>query len=152
MPISKKDIPSWIKKYIGKEFKEVGREENFDCWGLIRYIYKEKFNIELPRYDEYDSVKELEKLSALITEGKECHEWFEIENSNEKFADLVLFKIRGQLCHVGFCLGKGLMLHIQSGKNSCIEDYLGLKWARRIDSFYRHEKLFYDRDKFIGKL
>ena len=36
---------------VGKPYKIGGRGPNaFDCWGLVRYVYKELLNIELPVY------------------------------------------------------------------------------------------------------
>lgn len=130
--------PDWVQEYIGIEFEEVGRAEFCDCWGLVRRIFKEKFNIHLPSYDEYENTKELRKLSKLITEGTETRDWIPIQKGSERLCDVVLFQMQGQLCHVGLVLGKDQMLHIQRGKNSCIEDYKSLRWNKRVHSFYRH--------------
>lgn len=135
------DIPEWISQYIDVEFAEVGRDEVCDCWGLVRRIFDEQLHIELPSYDEYESTRELKKLSKLMNGGRLNGDWIEMEHGLERLGDVVLFQMQGQLCHVGFCLGCGHMLHIQKGKNSCIERYNGLRWNKRIHSFYRHERL-----------
>jgi cell wall-associated NlpC family hydrolase len=132
------EYPDWIERYIGIEFEEVGRAEFCDCWGLVRRMYHEQFKIELPSYDEYENTKELNKLSKLITDGKSEAEWLCIEKGSERLGDVILFQMQGFLCHVGFVLGNNKMLHIQRGKNSCIEDYNGLRWNKRVHSFYRH--------------
>ena len=134
------DYSGWIKDFIGIEFQDVGREKLCDCWGLVRRVFFEKYKIEIPRYDEYESTKELEKLDELIKKGKSANEWTEILEGKEQKGDVVLFKIRGHLCHVGLCLDNDYMLHIQKGKNACIECYGNLKWRGRVHSFYRHEK------------
>lgn len=131
----------WISNFIGIEFKEVGRGKLCDCWGLVRKVFSDQYNIEIPRYDQYETTKELEKINLLIEKKTLENKWHNISKGNEKKGDVILFKIRGFLCHVGFCLENGYMLHIQKGKNACIENYLGLRWKNRIHSFYRHENL-----------
>ena len=134
-------IPCWIAPYIDVEFAEVGRAEVCDCWGLVRRIFKEQYFIDLPSYDKYESTKELSRLSELIDSGRMREEWCQVERDIVDLGDVVLFQMQGQLCHVGFCLGNGRMLHIQKGKNSCIEDYNGLRWNKRVHSFYRHKSV-----------
>jgi cell wall-associated NlpC family hydrolase len=133
--------PLWLTDYIGTEFQDAGRGELCDCWGLVRRVFKEVYLIDLPRYDGYESTEELDKLASLLEEGRLDNEWHEIERGKEFEGDVVLFKMKGQLCHVGLCLHGGLMLHIQKGKNGCIEDYEGIRWSKRVHSFYRHEKM-----------
>lgn len=135
------NVPVWVSDYIGVQFEDVGRGELCDCWGLVRRVYEEVYLVNLPTYDQYESTKELEKLASILEEGRLSNEWTEIHTGSELQGDVVLFQMRGQLCHVGLCLDSGLMLHIQKGKNACIEDYRGLRWSKRVHSFYRHEKM-----------
>lgn len=141
-----KDAPLWAEKYIDVEFEDVGRGELCDCWGLARRVLSEIYSIDVPRYDQYESTEEIEKLSSLLEDGRMSNEWNEISIGLERTGDVVLFQMRGQLCHVGICLGNNLMLHIQKGKNSCIEDYTGLRWNKRLHSFYRHDGLLFTGD------
>lgn len=61
-----------MDKYIGIPFKEHGRDINgWDCYGLIYYILKKEFNINIPSYvDNYGSIEDYRQLSKLILKEK----------------------------------------------------------------------------------
>jgi len=47
----------------------------------------------------------------------------------------------GRPRHVGVVVSPGLVLHIERGAGSLIEDYRSMRLRRRVLGFYRHESL-----------
>ena len=43
------DLPCWVDGYIGIPFVLGGRERTgLDCWGLVRLVLREQFQVEVP--------------------------------------------------------------------------------------------------------
>lgn len=122
-------------KYIGAEFQPHGREGTYDCYGLIRKVLADEFNIKLPSFDRYETVKD-EAVSDLIAEG--LKDWQKINTPQE--GDVIIFNVAGRPLHIGLVIEKGKMLHIEKGKNAVIESYTDPHWKPRIEGFYRYEK------------
>jgi len=128
-------------KYVGLKFKNRGRTiEGVDCWGLVRLIYKEHFDIVLPSYeDDYASSHNiLETKEAIETYSKE---WQNIVAGKEQFGDVIVMRLSGYPTHVGFVLENGKMLHIIEGTDAVVENYHSRLWQHRIVGFYRHKEL-----------
>jgi cell wall-associated NlpC family hydrolase len=131
----------WINDYIGIEFENKGRGEKCDCWGLVRRVYREQFEIEIPSFTEYDSADDIKEVAKLIR-GKERDKgdtWIEITEGCENFGDVAIFRIAGAPVHIGMVLGQNKMLHVEKGIDSCIENYKSMRWLRRFHRFYRHK-------------
>ena len=129
----------WIKDYVGIEFENKGRGEKVDCWGLAYRIFQEKFNIEIPSFDEYESAHNIQEIGKLI-KSKETISliWKEIEKGKEQFGDIAIFLMQGSPVHIGIVIGDKKMLHIEKGVNSCIEKYNTSRYVKRLYKFYRH--------------
>jgi cell wall-associated NlpC family hydrolase len=136
-------IPIWAGHYIGLPFHEHGRDRSgLDCWGLVRLVMAEQFNIALPSHaHEYERTTAVDKISALIE--RESVKWKIIATGQETCGDVVVLRVRGKPMHVGLVLGDKHMLHIERGINSVIERYTGPHWSERIAGIYRY-KGFYD--------
>jgi len=127
----------WVVKYIGLEFAEKGRVDFFDCWGLVRHIYLEEYNTELPSYlDCYKHTKESDVLGSLIS--SESDKWEAVKIGCEEIGDVIVLRMRGQPMHVGIVVGDNKFLHISDGINSAIEDYKSFRWRDRVIGYYRH--------------
>ena len=47
---------SWVHKYLGLPWKAGGRSDGeFDCWGLLREVYKTQLGVELPIINGFDA-------------------------------------------------------------------------------------------------
>ena len=138
-------VPIWAGHYIGLPFHEHGRDRaGLDCWGLVRLVMAEQFNIALPSHaHEYHRTTEVDKISALIE--REAVKWKIVGAGQEICGDVIVLRVRGKPMHVGMVLGDRHMLHIERGINSVIERYSGPQWAERIAGFYRY-KGFYEDD------
>jgi cell wall-associated NlpC family hydrolase len=130
----------FASQYVGLLFKNRGRtKEGVDCWGLVRLIYKEQFNIQLPSYDdEYDSSYNIKETGETIAEHSK--EWEAVEKGSEKTGDVIVMRLSGYPTHVGLVLEKGRMLHIIEGTDAIVENYEGRLWQRRIVGFFRHKE------------
>ena len=101
------------KKYIGTPYLWGGTTpKGFDCSGLIHYLYG-KQGISIPR----NSREQFSRLRA---------------TSDPQPGDLVFFRKKGVINHVGLYLGNGQMLHApQTGMSVRIENIKRGKWPGR---------------------
>jgi len=131
---------NFANQYIGLKFKNRGRtKEGVDCWGLVRLIYKEQFNIELPSYDdEYKSSHNIRETQEAINEH--AKEWIPITKELVSPGDVVVLRLSGYPTHVGMVIEKNKMLHIIDGTDAVIENYTGRLWEHRIVGFFRHKE------------
>jgi cell wall-associated NlpC family hydrolase len=128
-----------LREYIGIPFRERGRDrEGCDCWGLVRLVLAERFGVLLPSFDGYGSVRDRERIRALIEDDLPA--WTEV-GGRERAGDVVLLRVGGRPLHVGLVISPGTMLHIEAGIDACLERYDRLPWCRRVLGVYRHREL-----------
>lgn len=138
-----------IENWIGTNYKLGGNnKEGVDCSGLIAQVYKEVFNIDLPK-----SVTEQRKLGLVVT-------------SKLQPGDILFFKINDKISHVGIYLFNNKFIHAASSgpaigvtKNSLNENYYKTRYAfaKRIITLpsYKNEKKIIPIDEnsiIIGKV
>lgn len=101
------------KKYIGTPYLWGGSTpKGFDCSGLIHYLYG-KQGVSIPR----NSREQFSRLQA---------------TSEPQPGDLVFFRKKGVINHVGLYLGDGQMLHApQTGMRVRVENIKRGKWPGR---------------------
>ena len=126
----------WQNKYIGIPFEDRGRTINgVDCWGLVRLIYKNEFNITLPSFaEDYSNTDETNKLEELISIHKEG--W--TQTTAPKSGAVVLFKLLGSESHVGVVVNERQFIHVSEGSTSVIESFDSILWKKRIIGFYEY--------------
>lgn len=136
-----------LNEYVGIPWLERGRtRDGCDCWGLVRIVYKDKWDIELPSYDaEYDTIADRAHLKALMDNRSEefmKDGWHEIYPGEERPGDGVLMRLGSYPIHVGIVQSSGRLLHIDFGMaSSALESYKQPKLCKRIVGFYRHCKV-----------
>lgn len=124
-----------LAKYIGLPFEPLGRgPDSYDCWGLVRHFYQEEFEISLPDLNGYETVKQHRAISGLVEFEKP--RW---KPAEAEFGNVIVFNMAGRPVHVGIAIDNLNMLHIQKGKNSCLERFRSRKWNNRIEGIYRPE-------------
>jgi len=136
--------PEWVRDYIGIPWSEHGRtREGSDCWGLLCLVLSERFNIQVPTYDEikYEGHKQAKDLGDVIAKHPEMNVWSKIPLEEVVHGDCLLLRVFGSSIHVSIVVAPGLMLHIEKGINSFIERYNGPLWEHRISGAYRHESV-----------
>jgi cell wall-associated NlpC family hydrolase len=116
------------EKYLSAPFSYGGRGPDvFDCYGLLKRLYKEERGVEIP---DFVSEDEVEKIAVLFHKG--INEWEEVEEGK---GVAVLFRIKGYGAHVGYCIGDGRFVHTwEKSCGVCIER-LHL-WRSRIIGYY----------------
>jgi hypothetical protein len=126
----------WYNKYIDIPYVDRGRDSSgLDCWGLVRLVYSDRYNIELPSfYHSYNTVKDIHRTSEVIAVHKE--QWNAL--STPEVGCVVLFRIMGHDTHVGVYIGDNKFLHIRPGTNSAIESLDSVHWNKRISGYYKY--------------
>ncbi len=127
-----------VNQYIGIPFQARGRDRaGIDCWGLIRLVLEEQFEVRVPSYvDEYETI-EAEKIGKLVA----CNlpTWTEVFDEQIQPGDVALFRVKGQPIHVGLIVSKAYMIHILPGVDACLDKFNGLRWGKRLIGIYRYD-------------
>jgi len=127
----------WSNEYVGIPYQEKGRaKDGADCWGLVRLVYQEQFNIALPTLlDEYETENK-DSIAELVSITKEG--WKQIDNPSA--GDVVVFNIVGQPVHVGIVTSPGMFLHVRRDQDAVIERLTTGAWKHRIVGYYKYEE------------
>lgn len=128
---------NWWNDYIGLPYVAKGRDrDGIDCWGLVRLVYAERFDIQLPsladQYEADDRTREAE----LVAIGKEGWE----KTERPRSGDVVLCRIEGEETHVGLMTQPGFFLHVRQGQSSVVERMDSGTWRHRIAGTYRYRE------------
>ncbi|MGH7243621.1 MAG: host specificity factor TipJ family phage tail protein [Phycisphaerales bacterium] len=140
-----REVPSWVKSYIGIEFAERGlsRDEGLSCWGLYRLASAEQFGCYLPSHCEAfqpGDVKERRKqIAAVIQDRIASRQWRHLEVGEIQTGDLALFRVSGAPHHVGMVVAQNRMLHADRDVQSCVQRMDAPEWEPRFLGFYRYE-------------
>lgn len=150
----------WSAKYVGIPYVENGRSslKGLDCWGLIRTIYLNERNIELPLYGEV-SATELLRVTRMIQASIQVDAqtgqdlpWKKIaeEHPLQEFDICYMtgsyrgadHKMHSAEIHVGIIaeirLGIPYILHTQPTFDSVILPATHVSLRHRIKGFCRH--------------
>ncbi|MDH3997703.1 MAG: C40 family peptidase [Desulfuromonadales bacterium] len=131
-------LPRWLNDYIGMPFLDHGRDaQGCDCWGLVRLVLAEQFEIDVPSYGTaYSDCKSAEIGPHIDDVAKD---WRQVEDEAAQPGDVVVLRIAGQPWHVGLVIEAGMMLHVERGLDACLERYDGPHWSKRLVGIYRHQ-------------
>lgn len=126
----------WHNKYVGIPYKDNGRDTSgIDCWGLVRLIYKEQYNIDIPSFvEDYNGADDRAATSELAAIAKE--EWRAKDTAEE--GDVVLFRVLGVESHVGVCIGGDNFIHAKEGQASVVESLTSSRWKDRIVGYFKY--------------
>lgn len=131
----------WSNKYIGIPYVDKGRDTaGSDCWGLVRLVYKEELNIELPSFFSDYTVSDTDRIYELMSQYKEG--WEQLSLPSDK--SVVLFKILGKVSHIGVMINEHQFLHTKRNQDSSIESINNPKWANRVAGFFKYTEKAFD--------
>jgi cell wall-associated NlpC family hydrolase len=129
-------IYSWVKKYIGIPFVSNGRKlEGCDCYGLIRLVLQNEYNITLPELsDDYSNALNVRETKRLFAENLPVLTAEKIQEPEEKA--VVIITENGCPAHIGIAAGGGYILHtgIKTGSICQKETHPALRG--RIEGYY----------------
>lgn len=122
-------------KYMFIRFKDGGRGPDYcDCRGLVGYIVKQEYGIELP--DAEISCVEISKVDSAIR--KNLKDWQKIDNPILTLPCVILMcTVPNRINHMGLYIGNGDFIHISKRImrpriNSIYDDY----WSMVREGFY----------------
>jgi cell wall-associated NlpC family hydrolase len=119
------------REYVGIPFKLGGRDRGgCDCWGLVRLVLAERFQIELPSFDGL--CNDAKESAKAIDSGRPMISNERVEHPEP--GDIVMFR---HTSHVGLCIEPGLMLHTGIAHDSVIERLCGPRIRKLIEGYYR---------------
>lgn len=102
------------QRWAGTPYRLGGTSEiGIDCSALVRNVYRDTFNIDLPR----------------STRGQ-VHEGRPIDRQELQAGDLVFFDPPGRYNHVGIYVGEGYFLHASTSKGVIISSLDNSYWRR----------------------
>lgn len=106
--MDRQKVEAFAQKALSWQYAEGGREEGaVDCWGLV-VCFAREMGFDMPDYR--DAVTVDQSGGNLFLENYHRHA-IEIEKSRMQPGDLVLFRRRGVLQHIGINIGGGQFLH-----------------------------------------
>jgi len=126
-----------FEKYIGIPFAEKGRDESgVDCWGLVRLIYKQEYDVNLPSFVDDYALSDDACIGELFAQYKEG--WTTLTQPEPGCA--VIFRMFGTESHIGVIVDNAHFIHVREGRDSVIESLESAKWAKRVVGFYKYSE------------
>lgn len=69
----------FLTSLLGKPYRAGGQgPDSFDCWGMVRYVYAELFNIALQDFSHL-SPKDVKSCSAQFEAGAVSEDWVQLD-------------------------------------------------------------------------
>ncbi|AHD12138.1 NlpC/P60 family protein [Phaeobacter gallaeciensis] len=122
----------WQGNWVGLRYEKLGRgPETYDCLGLWLALQKARMarNIPDPRCTMLQAAREqtANQFRPLFTRVSHAQE-----------GDALMFRVRGQLLHVGYAIDTNDMLHIEEdATGSVLECWNRSPWIGRLEGIYR---------------
>lgn len=133
----------WMYKYYGIPWVPGGRTfEGFDCWGLVRSVYLQQLDLDLPLY-MVDPNKKL-SVSRMMIDG--LSDWHSLDEP--KHMSLVVLSKSKIPSHVGIYIDEagGFVFHSVSGVGVCADSLATVREQFKMIEFYEHGSLRNNRE------
>lgn len=121
-----------VDDVLGTPFRYGGRslaEGALDCYGIVKVLC-ERDGKQLPER----SVSEDHRLIHALMAGQ-MNVWKLLEGPVE--GAVVLIRIKGHACHIGYVLDKFQFIHAWEGSGGAVIERLA-DWEKRIEGFYEY--------------
>jgi cell wall-associated NlpC family hydrolase len=113
-------LTNQYNQYKGTKYKYGGTDKRgFDCSGFTQKVYKNAFQIELPR-----TAKEISAIGKKVSKNK------------LKPGDLVFFRPSRKYKHMGIYMGEDMFMHSSTSKGVTKSDLNNPYWEKK----YRYAK------------
>lgn len=131
-------------RYVGLPFvrRKDGRP-GFECWDLIRRVYSDVVNIELPEYGEI-SAEQLNKVADAFDEGMASETWVSAITPQALDVLVMLARDKGlgrRHRHVGVMVDEYRVLHLEANTDSVVVPITHGSVKFRLAGFFRHKAL-----------
>lgn len=126
-----------VQDYMDIPFVPHGRDRRgVDCWGLVRLIYRDHKNIDLPSFaGAAHNISDPSEVSPLFESGRDDL-WQRV--SAPQMFDVIGWRAARLIYHVGIYLEDNMFLHIQKGTESTVSRIGTVLWPeRRVAGYFR---------------
>lgn len=131
-----------ILDLVGIPFSDVGEspQEGFDCYGLVVWVYKHIYGIDIPsyRHEEIEPMDSLSIQKAILRAYKEG-KWELVDNPIEPSL-LTIKNHPVYVNHVGVYVGDGKFIHSLKKVGVILSKVNDRFWSKRIVGVYRWKK------------
>ena len=121
---------------IGIPFKQGGNNiDGFDCYGLVVYVFKNFYGIEIPNYN-HQIIDAFNATDINTTIDKALKNWQEIKEPEEPCAVL----IRNHpvyVNHIGVYVGGNKFMHALKKVGVILSDINDKYWSKKIEGYYK---------------
>lgn len=132
----------WYGKYVGIPFESKGRsKKGADCYGLVRIVLEENFNMKLPLLTGYSDALNGEETSEYISENTPLLSGEELDDP-EIGCVVVLSTSQGLSGHVGVIVDKNMILHTTKQNGAVIERIDSNRIKNKIRGYYNVNKSY----------
>lgn len=139
-----------FRQYVGIDFNH----GTTDCYGLVRRVYSELFDISLRDYARPDGWWEHDEYNLYMDNfEREGFEISELPINDWEVGDIILMAIQSTVpCHAALYIGNGKILHHFYGRKSSIENYCRI-WKNTTVAVIRHKNLKFEKpDDYVELL
>lgn len=127
----------WVNKYIGIPFVSGGRDNTgCDCYGLIRLILSQEYNIGLPEFvGDYTNALDVTQTKKLFCDMIPVLTGEKIDYPEE--ASVALIRSHGCLCHVALYAGEDYIIHCRRDIGAVCERLSSPRITGTVEGWYR---------------
>lgn len=132
----------WARTYLGKPWQSgAGGPDAYDCWGLVRAILRERYDIDVPPVPDADPESILQVASSMLKTTRRDH-WRPVAKPEE--GDVVTIGKARYPSHCGIWVEAdgGGVLHCERGVGVCfskVDDLRLFGWG--LIEYYRFSSL-----------
>jgi len=137
--LSKEQKSKLINDVLGVRFKRKSEspKDGFTCWSLVKYVYRNYYNIEIPDY--YSSICDNPLDDNYVCDKFECYKretvWKEIQLPQEPC--VVLMKNCSEFVnHAGIYIGDNSFLHCVYNHGVILSKINDRLWGKKICGYY----------------
>jgi len=129
---------SFAAGYVGLPYRAGGRDrDGVDCWGLVRLVYAECLQIDLPLYGEV-AATDYRSVARQIAGDRDTGPWRPVTEPRAFDVAIMRHGASQLICHVGVMIDARRVLHVERFKNTCTEAANHPLIAPRITGWRRH--------------
>jgi cell wall-associated NlpC family hydrolase len=133
----------WADRYIKTPFKDGGRDSlGADCWGLVRMVYRNECDIELPLHGAISSTELAKIAEQVATDASDANTWLPVIGTPQEY-DVCVMQWYGRHIegHVGVMVDHHRVLHTEAHVGAMIVPVTHPFVSKRIKYFRRHKAI-----------